>query len=218
MLQSFVPKTNSNGHSRLPLQFRKGRKRQAKRVAIIHFTTRTTDGVGLQVEENKRILRKLGWQVIECSSDVPLTEKDCFYLKELDFRAPEVIDLKDRIFSKKFKGEHEEELLIRLLIEQVRVIHGKLLELINQYQPPAINVRNIMSLPIHPAATMAMAAVIREYPEIFFVTQHHDFVDEGRKEQYSTPYPKIREFLKQSLLYSAPNVRHAVINSLAQKY
>ncbi len=68
-----------------------------------------------------------------------------------------------------------------------------------------------------------MAEFIADQPALGFVTQHHDFAFEDdflpgdRKKAYEIPYPAIQKRVEEALLYDAPNVRHAVINSLLQK-
>jgi mannosylglucosylglycerate synthase len=105
----------------------------------------------------------------------------------------------------------------------VQAIKTKLGELIRKHQPQAIHYRNISSLPIHPAATVAMAECIAEHPQVGFLAQHHDFsfeddfVPGDRKKAYSIPYSRIQKRVEETLLYTTPQVHHAVINSLMQK-
>ena len=186
-------------------------------VAVIHFFSERTDGVSLQIHENDRVLARLGWNVIECSSDA--VGENGFLLPELDYSAPQV-----QIFKKGCAGDCENEAtVVNAFEDQVQVIKSKLEELLRQYHPQVFHVRNILSLPIHPAATVAMAEFIAEHPAINFLAQHHDFSFEDdllpgdRKRAYEIPFPAIQRRVEESLLYSAPNVRHAVINSLMQR-
>lgn len=184
-------------------------------VIVIHFFSERTDGVSLQIHEDDRVLAERGWNVIECSADA--TGNNGFVLPELDYSTPQV-----QMFKK--TGLQDETTMLDAFENQVQVIKSKLAELIRQTHPQAIHFRNILSLPIHPAATVAMAECIAEHPTINFLAQHHDFsfeVDFGpgdRKKAYAIPYPDIQKRVDESLLYSAPNVHHAVINSLMQKH
>jgi hypothetical protein len=186
-------------------------------VAVVHFFSEKTDGVSLQIHENDRVLAEQGWRVIECSADA--REKDGFLLPELDYSVPEVQAFKSRDLA----GEQDEHAIESVFEEQVRVIKRKLEEMIRQYQPQVLHVRNMLSLPIHPVATVAMAEFIAEHPEIGFLTQHHDFsfeddfVPGDRKKAYEIPYPGIQKRIEEALLYTTPRVHHAVINSLMQK-
>ncbi|HEY6542631.1 MAG TPA: hypothetical protein VIZ18_16930, partial [Ktedonobacteraceae bacterium] len=63
-------------------------------VAVIHFFSERTDGVSLQIQENDRVLRALGWRVIECSADA--TGENGFAMPELDYTVPRVLALKVR--------------------------------------------------------------------------------------------------------------------------
>lgn len=185
-------------------------------VAVVHFFSERTDGVSLQIQENDRVLRELGWRVIECSADA--TGENGFAMPELDYTVPRVQALKARE-----PDMRDERAVERKFAAQVQAIKDRLEEMVRLYRPQVIHVRNVLSLPIHPAATVAIAEFIAEHPAIGFVAQHHDFAYEDdflpgdRKKAYAIPYPAIQERVEKALLYDAPNVRHAVINSLLQK-
>ncbi len=186
-------------------------------VAVVHFFSERTDGVSLQIKENDRVLSSLGWRVIECSADA--VGEDGFVLPALDYTVPRVQALKVR----KRVGVQDEAEIARDFENQVQSIKDGLAELLRRYHPQVMHVRNLLSIPIHPAATVAMAEFIAEHPAIGFVTQHHDFSFEDdfrpgdRRKAYEIPYPEIQKRVEGALLFSAPNVHHAVINSLMQK-
>jgi hypothetical protein len=128
-------------------------------VAVVHFFSERTDGVSLQIQENDRVLTEQGWKVVVCSADAK--GANSFVIPELNYATPQV-----QIFKKNGAGGLQDEKTLKDSFEhQVQVIKYKLGELIRQYQPQVINVRNILSLPIHPAATVAMAECIAEHPE-----------------------------------------------------
>jgi glycosyltransferase involved in cell wall biosynthesis len=186
-------------------------------IAVVHFFSERTDGVSLQIHENDRVLAQRGWNVIECSADA--TGENGFVLSELDYSAPQV-----QIFKRSTTGGLQNETTLQNTFEnQVQVIKNKLEELIRQYHPQVIHVRNILSLPIHPAATVAMAECITEHPAIGFLAQHHDFSFEDdflpgdRKKAFEIPSHSIQKRVEEALLYTTPNVHHAVINSLMQR-
>jgi len=186
-------------------------------VAVVHFFSERTDGVSLQIQENDRVLRELGWRVIECSADA--IGENGFAMSELDYTVPRVWALKVR----EQESARDERGIEEEFAAQVQSIKDRLGELVHLYHPQVIHVRNVLSLPIHPAATVAMAEFIAEHPAVGFVAQHHDFAYEDdflpgdRKKGYTIPHPAIQERVEKALLYNAPNVRHAVINSLLQK-
>ena len=184
-------------------------------VAVLHFFSERTDGVSLQIHENDRVLRERGWTVVECSADA--AGPDGFIIPELDYTTTEVLSCKIRT-SEENESEVEED-----FEAQVQALKSGLEGLIQQRKPQVIHVRNAMSLPIHPAATVALAECIAAHPEVGFLTQHHDFsfeddfVPGDRQKAYALPYPGLQKRVEQALLYTAPNVQHAVINSLMQK-
>lgn len=193
------------------------RQSLAGTVAVVHFFSERTDGVSLQIQENDRVLRMLGWRVIECSADA--SGENGFAMPELDYTVPRVEALKRRAPG----SIQDEKSIEREFAARVQSIKDKLRELVRLSHPQVIHVRNVLSLPIHPAATVAMAEFIAESPATGFVAQHHDFAYEDdflpgdRQKAYVIPYPAIQERVEKALLYDAPNVRHAVINSLLQK-
>ena len=205
------------GRKRLHRDIFHEQEAQRGTVAVVHFFSELTDGVSLQIHENDRVLSSLGWNVVECSADA--AGENSFVLPELDYSAPQV-----QIFKRRNAGGFEDEAAVENAFQyQVRAIKRKLEELLHQRHPQVFHVRNILSLPIHPAATVAMAEFIAEHPAIKFLAQHHDFSFEDdflpgdRQKAYEIPFPAIQRRVEASLLYSAPNVRHAVINSLMQR-
>lgn len=190
-------------------------RRRPGTVAVVHFFSERTDGVSLEIYENDRVLAEEGWKVIECSADA--SGANGFLLPELDYSTPQV-----QMFKKRDEAQ-DEAAMEQAFESQVRVIKAKLGELIRQHQPQVIHLRNILSLPIHPAATVAMAECIAEHPQVGFLAQHHDFsfeddfVPGDRKKAFEIPYPGIQKRVEEALLYTTPQVHHAVINSLMQK-
>lgn len=186
-------------------------------VAVIHFFTERTDGVSLQIKENDRVLSGMGWKVIECSADA--IGENSFVIPELDYTVPQVQALKVREIA----GLQNEANIEEDFENHVQLIKNRLVELVLLYDTQVIHVRNMLSLPIHPAATVAMAEFIAEHPALAFVAQHHDFAFEDdfqpgdRKKAYQIPYPRIQKRVEEALMFDAPNIRHAVINSLMQK-
>lgn len=186
-------------------------------IAVIHFFSERTDGVSLQIQENNRALSQQGWRVIACSADA--SGKNGFALPELDYSTPQVQIFKASKRSALADGTRLENAFER----QVRIIKSKLKALIREYRPHVIHIRNVLSLPIHPAATVAMAECMAEHPTIGFLAQHHDFCFEDnfvpgdRKKAYELPYARIQRRVEQALLYAPPHARHTVISSLMQK-
>jgi mannosylglucosylglycerate synthase len=193
-------------------------KPDPKTVVELHFFTERTDGVSLQINENARVLSSLGWRVIECSADA--IGEDGFVLPELDYTTPQVLAVK---FGEN-RGLQDEAQMVENFEHQVQAIKKGLGELVRRFRPQVIHLRNMLSLPIHPAATVATAEFIAEHPAIGFLAQHHDFSFEDdfqpgdRKKAYQIPYPRVQKRVEEALMYTAPNVQHAVINSLMQKH
>ena len=133
------------------------------RVAAIHFFTRRADGVSLQTQENHDVLSRLGWEVVEVSADA-LPNRTNVVIPELDYSTPAIQALK----AGKVPASNAEA----FFNAQVQRLKNRLQDVIHQAHPRVFHVRNIVSLPIHPAATVAMAEFISEHPDMLFVTHH----------------------------------------------
>jgi len=107
--------------------------------------------------------------VIECSADAG--GKNSFCIPELDYTTPQVQAFK----GNGELGPQEVRIIEEVFEAQVQAIRDRLRDLIRHYQPLVIHVRNILSLPIHLAATVALALCIAEHPAVRFLAQHHDF-------------------------------------------
>ena len=187
-------------------------------VVVLHFFSERTDGVSLEIQENDRVLVERGWNVIECSADA--SGNNGFVIPELDYSMPQVL-----AFKKRDSDDPQHDAAMETAFENmVQAIKGQLAQLIQQAHPQVFHLRNVLSLPIHPVATVAVAECIAEHPEVGFLAQHHDFsfevdfVPGDRQKAYTLPYPNIQQRVEKALLFSPPNVHHAVINSLMQKH
>src|SRR5260370_8908053 len=158
-------------------------------VVVMHFFSERSDGVLLQIKENARVLSRVGWKVIECSADA--SGQNSFALPELDYASPQVQALK--VGGK--GGLQDEAKMEKDFEQQVQAIKKGLIELARLFKPQGIHVRNILSLPIPPAATVAMAELISENPATGFLAQHHvfsfedDFQPGAKKKEYDIVFP-----------------------------
>src|SRR5690242_8877843 len=105
-------------------------------VAVIHFFSERTDGVSLQIKENARVLSRLGWKVIECSADA--TGQNSLVLPALDYATPQVQAFKVRAKA----GLQDEAKIIKDFEHQVQAIKVGLGELVRQFKPQVIHLRN----------------------------------------------------------------------------
>ena len=108
-------------------------------VAVIHFFSERTDGVSLQIQENDRVLRALGWRVIECSADA--IGENSFVMPELDYTIPRVQALKAS-----GQGSVQDDISAEQdFAMQVQSIKNGLAELVRVYHPQVMHVRNVLS-------------------------------------------------------------------------
>jgi hypothetical protein len=185
----------------------------------VHFKLFGTDGVSLQSQELTRALRKRGWQVHSCASDVP-DDAPGLRLAELSYQSDDALALRRRIFQPHpgGDGQADERRLLDELEERAGVIGKRIQEYVDAYGIRVLHVRNITSLPYNLPATVAFARMVAERPDLFFVLQHHDLYWEGpNAKNFNTPYPMIAELITRTTCPNRSNTAHVLINPIAAR-
>ena len=185
----------------------------------VHFKLFGTDGVSLQSQELTRALRKRGWQVHSCGSDVPDGAQG-LRLQELSYQSPDALALRRRIFQPDSgrDGRANERELLHEVAERARVIGQRVGEYVDAHGIRVLHVRNITSLPYNLPATLAFYQMVEERPDLHFVLQHHDLYWEGpNAATFVTPYPAIAELITRTACPNRPNTTHVLINPIAAR-
>ncbi|KKR31497.1 MAG: Glycosyl transferase group 1 [Candidatus Gottesmanbacteria bacterium GW2011_GWC2_39_8] len=189
-------------------------------VLDLHFKLYSTDGVSLQGQELDRKLKASGWKIYQCASDIPedkVQRNEGLKLDQLSYQSPKAEKLRRRLFTK-IAIPGEEGRLSAEIKESALEIEERLSAYIEKNNIRSVHVRNIMSLPLQPAATLALYNLAQSRKDIRFIFHHHDLIWENDREKiYSTPYRKIAELLDKVLYPSLPNSKHIVINPIAQR-
>ena len=180
-------------------------------IADIHFTAYSTDGVGLQMQENEDELRRLGYSVSPCGADVPEA-----MMPGLDYHNTDAALLREQILNQEPNLADEPE-LIQKIRDQAEELTHQFLDFFDRNGITVAHVRNIMSLPyLHLPATMAIHNAIRQRPEMLFVLHHHDFNWEGpMAKRYTTKFAGIERIAEEYMLPNYDNTEHITINSIA---
>jgi glycosyltransferase involved in cell wall biosynthesis len=171
------------------------------------------DGVALETEKWIEVLRRMGHQVSVLSGElegelaVPVT-----LLPELSFDHPDNVTSQRQAYLGESAKEEEQ---VAALEQQAGQIERGILGWIKQESIECLLAENASALPFHLTMGIALRAVY-ERTGLPAVTHDHDFRWE-RGERYESPFAKIRRILEDCFPVSLPNVRHAVINSAADK-
>ena len=188
-----------------------------KKILAVHFKFHESDGVSIIANENHRVLRKMGYDVRECSMDAVGGLK----LQELDYNSLENNDIRNKIFQGNSGDQYEagdEEKLILELRTKASEIQKKVEEYIDREQIAMIHIHNLFSLPLHIASTLAFYEIIKARTSIRAILHHHDFWWMGERINiFKTRYKKIMSLLEEMFPHpfgNAVHIRHLVINSL----
>lgn len=175
---------------------------------IFFLSTRISgnDGVSLEAVRWRDILTRAGHKVTFVAGEL---DRAGLLIPELHFQWPEVVRLHDKVLYEKNNYKKVE----REIFELAGKIEGKLRELFNGGgKIDLLIVANVLSLPMHFPLAVALTRVIGEYgfPTI---ARHHDFWWERKRFLCSSMFPFFEKWFPPNL----PNLRHVVINSIAQK-
>jgi glycosyltransferase involved in cell wall biosynthesis len=171
-----------------------------------------TDGVSLEIAKRRGILESMGHHVAVCSAygwaDFPVPA--------LEFDREDVAKLVRNLFGtgiEDFSGEAELRAAFDLSRAQLK---QHLKGVVDDFRPDLIFVHNVLSLPVHPAATVALAEVLRE-TGLPCAAIHHDVHSEGAYE-FTATGGFASELLEGYFPPRMPNLSHWTINTRNQGY
>ncbi|ACB09924.1 MAG TPA: glycosyl transferase family 1 [Thermotoga sp.] len=175
------------------------------KIALIHYRGGLMDGVSLEMEKWKKVLTKMGHEVHIVAENkkegVDLT------LKEIGFENPDFERVNRNFFGgiKDFLSEKE---FLDFLKEKEEELFHILNEALKNYDLIVPN--NIWSLGLFPPLGLALSRLEKN-----FVAHHHDFWWE--RKHLIPENRRFREILEKHFPPDLPNVKHVVINTIAQR-
>lgn len=182
----------------------------SRRIAILHYKVGDTDGVSLEIAKWKVVLESLGHEVFLCAGDLGRTQGIC--ITEMFHHTPEA----ERLYANTFIALQGNEAAYQAELENVAdAIEEKLGRFVVEKQIDLLIPHNIWSVAMNPAAALALARVVEKY-ELHVLAQHHDFYWE-RIDGVALTCATAVELADKFLPPRSPRIRHAVINSLAQR-
>jgi glycosyltransferase involved in cell wall biosynthesis len=185
-------------------------------IGIIIGRIGDVDGVALETEKWIQVLNRLGHQVFVLSGrfkEHPLDSAHETAFRPLSFFSPECEWEQNRAFF--FPPDDPDELLT-VVHENAQMIAAEIFRWVLDKRIDVILSENASALPCHLSMGLGIK-LAAESMSIPIVTHDHDFAWE-RGDRYSTPFREVDELVKSTFPLLLPGVRHAVINSPAQKY
>ncbi|MGB2885158.1 MAG: hypothetical protein WBC47_06180 [Dehalococcoidia bacterium] len=147
---------------------------QGKHANVDPLDSAGTDGVSLEIAKRRAVLEAMGHSVAICSA----YDWADFPIHELEFDRGEVVRMVQNLFGPgimDFAGEAE----IRSVFNISRLeLKRQLGEVIKDFAPNILFVHNVLSLPVHPVATVSLAELLREQ-YLPCAAIHHDILSEG---------------------------------------
>ena len=184
-----------------------------KKVAFCHYRVGGTDGVSLEIEEQKKILEKYGCE-IKLIAGARSNGVD-YIIKELEWDNGTIPAIKENgflYFEKEYLNSNE----LKTKINRIsKIIKDKLTDIQLKEKFDFVFIHNIFSFGGHIASAKAFTEWINKF-KIPTNATHHDFFWE--REEYRMPRSEyIRQYMQKYMPPKSPYINHIVINSLTQQ-
>ena len=182
-----------------------------KNIGIFHFQVGGTDGVSLEIDKWKLILEKMGHRVHLIGGDLGTAEGTL--VKEMYHHLPESKRLNKNTFMR--LSDFDDEGYQIELDRMTAVLVERFREVLQEKEIDLILAENVWCVAANPAVAPALE-IIRQELNIPAVAHNHDFYWE-RRDGFTLTCAAAVELADKYLPPHDPEIRHSVINSLAQK-
>lgn len=166
-----------------------------------------TDGVSLETAKMAAVLRRLGHHVFYCAGELGGGAPG-LPAPELHFADPVAVSLGERAFGRELAGPG----LLDAIGRRAQQLKRPLRRFLEEYAIDYLIVQNAFAIPMQLPLAQALADLLAE-TQLPALAHNHDFYWE--RERFSTE--RVGRFLDTYFPPALPNLRHATINSLAQK-
>lgn len=170
-----------------------------------------TDGVSLEMMKRTALLEDMGHQVAICSA----YHWADFTVTALEFDSEETTQIMRSLFGPGPANFTTEAELKRAFDIFLLKLKRELSVVITDFKPGVLFVHNILSLPVHPVATVALTQLLGE-SQLPCAAIHHDILSEGAY-KFTPTCDFAREILEGYFPPKMVNLRHWTINSRNQK-
>lgn len=188
-----------------------GLKEARERIQAGEIDSAGTDGVSLEMMKRRTLLEDMGHQVAICSA---YSWAD-FPIPALEFDSEEVMRMMRNLFGPKLMDFASEAELKRSFDASLLELKRELGKVITDFTPGILFIHNILSLPVHPVATVALTDLLRE-TQLPCVAIHHDVLSEGAY-KFTPTCDFAKSILDQHFPPTMPNLGHWTINSRNQR-
>jgi len=183
---------------------------QKHRVNVDPLDSAGTDGVSLEIAKRQTLLEAMGHKVAICSA----YDWADFTIPALEFDSEEVMLMMRDLFRPGLVDLTSEAELKSAFDASLLELRQELGKVITDFKPDILFVHNMLSLPVHPVATVALAGLIRE-TRLPCAAIHHDVLSEGAY-KFTPTCDFAKSILEGYFPPVLPNLRHWTINSRNQ--
>lgn len=168
------------------------------------------DGVSLEVEKWAKVLHRMGHEIYFCAGELGGYAKDGTRIPTLHFAHHTIHALSQRAFGP--EGSKNPQALYDEIYEHADEIRKPLRKFIRSNKLDLIIVQNALTIPMNLPLGICLTGLIAELG-INTIAHHHDFFWERERYQANA----IMDLLDTTFPAKLPNIRHVVINTIAQK-
>jgi len=170
-----------------------------------------TDGVSLEITKRQALLEAMGHEVVICSAydwaDLPIPA--------LEFDREDVATMMRNLFGHGITDFADEVELERAFGRAVAELKRELGEGIKALAPDMLFVHNMLSLPVHPVATVSLTELLADL-RLPCVAIHHDALSEGAY-KFTPTCGFARSLLEGYFPPKMPSLSHWTINTRNQR-
>lgn len=179
-----------------------------KRIGFISTRFAGTDGVSLESAKWAHVLEQDGYRCYWFAGELDRRETHSYLALEAHFKHTHITHISDNVFGLTRRNPEITE-MIHLLRTSLK---NKLRDFIRRFDIDLLIVQNALTIPMNLPLGLALAETISE-TQIPTIAHHHDFFWERKRFAVNA----VGEFLPMAFPADLPNIRHVVINSLAQR-
>jgi glycosyltransferase involved in cell wall biosynthesis len=183
---------------------------QKHRVNVDPLDSAGTDGVSLEIAKRQASLERMGHKVAICSA----YDWADFAIPALEFDSEEVMLMMRNLFGPGLVDFASEAELKSVFDDSLLELRQELGKVITDFKPDILFVHNMLSLPVHPVATVAITDLLRE-TRLPCAAIHHDILSEGAY-KFTPTCDFAKSILQGYYPPVLPNLRHWTINSRNQ--
>ncbi|NOR82516.1 MAG: glycosyl transferase family 1 [Ardenticatenales bacterium] len=166
-----------------------------------------TDGVSLETAKWAEVVRRLGHEVYYCAGELGPDAPSGLLVPEMHFTHQDVRWIQDSAFGSRDANQHLRSRIASLTAK----LKTQLMAFVSDYQIDLIIPENVFAIPMHIPLAEAWREVLLD-TGLPAIAHNHDFYWERERFQINS----VPDILESTFPPDLPNLRHVVINSLAQ--